>query len=381
MRQAGRGLVVGAVLAWLGSSPLWAQTYPTADGQTDTYTLINGVLAPGANATETPDCSHPAFGPHITQAADTELGKAAFIFHIHVTPDNDRCVAFDRQRNEIKTYGPSPDYLKGFFGDTVTYRWRFRLDAGFQPSPNFTHVHQIKAGDGTNADAPIFTLTPRSGSPDKLELIHVDSAGVTTKVQIVDLAGFKGQWVEAYEKVTYTDPGAYSIEIRRLSDGALLLSYANAAIETWRTGGTTFVRPKWGIYRSLNSSSYLRDEQVRFDRFCLAKGTDDCPASPGPTPSPTPIPAPPAAPTGLTATPGGKKKIDLGWTASTGAASYNVKRATTAGGPYSLIASGVTGTTYTSSGLRSGTSYCYVVSALNSSGESGNSNEACATAP
>jgi hypothetical protein len=40
--------------------------------------------------------------------------------------------------------------------------------------------------------------------------------------------------------------------------------------------GSTFVRPKWGIYRSLNNPSYLRDEAVLFQYFCLAKGTDDC---------------------------------------------------------------------------------------------------------
>jgi hypothetical protein len=45
----------------------------------------------------------------------------------------------------------------------------------------------------------------------------------------------------------------------------------------WRVG-TTIVRPKWGIYRSLANAQQLRDEQVRFDNFCLAKGTDDCPS-------------------------------------------------------------------------------------------------------
>ena len=140
------------LVVWLFNVPAAsAQVYLTADGVTDTYALINRTL--GGTAEEVPDCSHPEFGPHITQAYDNDLGKYAFVFSIHVTPDNDRCVAFDRQRNEIKTYGPSPSYLKGFYGDTVTFRWRFRLDDGFQASPNFTHIHQIKAGDGKRAYA------------------------------------------------------------------------------------------------------------------------------------------------------------------------------------------------------------------------------------
>jgi hypothetical protein len=267
-----------ALMAFLvllvNTTTLFAQTYLVADGQTDTYTLINNTL--GGTAIESPDCSHPGFGPHITQEWDDPLGKYAFTFYIHVTPDNDRCVAFDRQRNEIKTYGPSPAYLKGFFGDTVTFRWRFKLDAGFQPSPNFTHIHQIKAGDGPDAGAPIITLTPRKGNPDRLQLIHVDSAGHSTTVATTNLAPFEGVWVEAYEQINYDFNGTYAIEIRTVSDGTLLLSYSSNNIDMWRNG-TTFVRPKWGIYRSLTSPSYLRDEAVRFDQFCLAKGSDDCP--------------------------------------------------------------------------------------------------------
>lgn len=150
-----------------GAPSLPAQVFLTADGVTDTYTLINNVL--GGTAVEVPDCSDPGFGPHITQAFDPDLAKYIFVFHMHVTPDDDRCINFDRQRNEIKTYGPSPAYVKGFLGDTVTFRWRFKLDAVFQPSPSFTHIHQIKAGDGPDSGPPTITLTLRTGAPDVLQ--------------------------------------------------------------------------------------------------------------------------------------------------------------------------------------------------------------------
>ncbi|MDE3099724.1 MAG: fibronectin type III domain-containing protein [Verrucomicrobiota bacterium] len=87
----------------------------------------------------------------------------------------------------------------------------------------------------------------------------------------------------------------------------------------------------------------------------------------------------PAAPTGLTAK-GAKRKIGLSWNASSGATSYNVKRSNVSGGPYTTITAGVTTTGYTDSGIKSGTTYYYVVSALNAVGESPNSSEASATA-
>ncbi len=284
------------LLALLLNTPaLFAQTFLTADG-TDTYTLIANVLAPGEKLPgpiEAPDCSHPDFGGdgrHITQAFDSDLAKYVFVFHIHVTETIDYdirtngCMPSDRQRNEIKTYDKSPNYLLGFRSDTVTFRWKFKFDAGFEPSPHFTHIHQIKPVDGDATGNPIISLTARAGNPDRLEIIHDDSARVRTVLASTELSLFKGVWVEAYEKITYRGPsdprddfyGTYSITLTNLSSRAVLLSYSSDNIDMWRNG-TTIVRPKWGIYRSLLSPEFLLDEQVRFDQFCLAKGADDCP--------------------------------------------------------------------------------------------------------
>jgi len=242
----------------------------SANGPGNTYELIDSVL--GGNAEEVPDCSHPAFGRHISEIYDSTLRRYVFVFTIHATPDNDRCVSFDRQRNEIKTYGPSPDSLKGFLNDTVTHEWKFRLDSGFQPSPNFCHIHQIKAGDGDDG-SPLITLTPRFGNPDKMQIIHTGSSSGTSlgTVLQVPLAPFKGSWVRVEEHIIYKTAGSYSIIIRRMRDDSVLLSYTNTNIDMWRNG-TTFIRPKWGIYRSLDSPSYLRDENVRFNDFYILKG-------------------------------------------------------------------------------------------------------------
>ena len=89
------------------------------------------------------------------------------------------------------------------------------------------------------------------------------------------------------------------------------------------------------------------------------------------------VPPGPPIPTGLAAT-AGHQEVSLSWNASSGATSYNVKRSTTSGGPYTTVTN-VASTGFLNGGLVNGTTYYYVVSALNSYGESGNSSQVSAT--
>lgn len=89
-------------------------------------------------------------------------------------------------------------------------------------------------------------------------------------------------------------------------------------------------------------------------------------------------PAPPPAPATVTAT-GGSGQIALTWTASTGATSYAVKRGASSGGPYAVVTSGIATTSYIDTGLSTGTTYYYVVSAFNTYGESADAGPASAT--
>ena len=85
----------------------------------------------------------------------------------------------------------------------------------------------------------------------------------------------------------------------------------------------------------------------------------------------------PGAPTNLTAT-AGNGQVTLTWNAPIGATSYNVYESTTSGGPYTKINS-TANTNYTVTGLTNGATYYFVVTAVNSTGESGYSNQAGVT--
>ncbi len=238
-------------------------TVVTADGPGNTYELINSKLAPGYDVIETPECIHGAFGRHITEVWDTELNQYVFSFFSHVAEDNDRCINLDRQRTEIKTYDKSPANLIGIRGEIIRYTWRFKIPVGYKPSSNFTHIHQIKPVNGDDGD-PMFTLTLRKGTPNKLELIHND----LTKVAILNLSLFEGKWVEATEVVKVGAEGSYSMRIVSVADNAVLLDYSNSKLMTIRPDND-FVRPKWGIYRSLLNKQDLRDESILFNNFSI----------------------------------------------------------------------------------------------------------------
>jgi hypothetical protein len=84
-------------------------------------------------------------------------------------------------------------------------------------------------------------------------------------------------------------------------------------------------------------------------------------------------------PTNLVASASSISQIDLSWNASAGATRYNILRALQSGGPYSLIAAGVAGNSYSDTNLTEDVPYYYIVTAINGTGESAASNEASAT--
>ncbi|MFH6957093.1 heparin lyase I family protein [Flavobacterium aquidurense] len=245
-----------------------------------TYELITKTLAPGTQngAVEAPDAIHPSFGRHITEVYDNDLKKYVFEFHLHVSntpPDNEPVKSkTDRQRVEIKSFEPSPDDLKGINGETVQYKWRFKIPAGFKPTKDFTHIHQIKAVDG-DAGNPLFTLTLRkmTNGSNQLELIYVkDEATKMIKYQTVDISLFEGNWVEATETIKVGRKGTYTITIKKVDNGTVLMKYSNSNIQTIRADNS-FIRPKWGMYRSLKDSANMKDETMRFSDFSIQELT------------------------------------------------------------------------------------------------------------
>lgn len=260
-----------------------SQVVLKADGPGETYELISSVLAPGKSAVEAADHNklgnHSSFGRHIAEVWDADLKENVFEFYSHInyinadkttTTDNEPVAdVAQKQRVEIKTYEGSPDNLKGTLGETITYQWKFKLPKGFQPSSNFTHLHQIKAVGGSQ-DMPIFTLTAKKGTVNQFNVVHNNE----TIVASMNLSELEGTWVQITEVIKVGANGTYSVVIKRIKDGKELLSYSNPDLETIRPDNN-FIRPKWGIYRSLKKVVDLREEAVRFADFSITEGVMD----------------------------------------------------------------------------------------------------------
>ncbi|WP_281883148.1 fibronectin type III domain-containing protein [Paenibacillus sp. YYML68] len=206
--------------------------------------------------------------------------------------------------------------------------------------------------------------------------------------------------IDYFQGYNYNATNTFVMKIYKHSDKALLATSNSQAIPYGQTG--TFTFPSSVVLKSdelyivaivgkgialhsatlpqyYTSTDGTAEVQVLGFEWASGEVTPGNPAHTGYvlpiTLHVSPVSQAPSAPSNLTAT-ADQQKVDLAWTESPNALAYNVKRSTTAGGPYTVIASNVTGTTYSDTAVSNGTTYYYVVSAVNADGESGNSNEA-----
>ena len=239
----------------------------------DAYDLIRAFG--GKRSIEAPDLysiNHPG-AAHIYEDSDPE-GGPHFVFVIHRDDDidRDRRDKSDRQRNEIKTYSSSEDAVKGFEGETLVFRWKFKIDHGMTVSRRFTHLFQLKAVGGDDSQ-PILTISgSKRRGEDGIEVRH-SSPPERQVLQRSDWSEIEGEWLTAYCRATFSDTGSLRVIVKRLRDDAVIFDIDAGDLDLWR--GTTaghFVRPKWGIYRSILDRDNLRpdEEVVRFANFSIS---------------------------------------------------------------------------------------------------------------
>lgn len=282
--------------------------------------------------------------------------------------------------NEVAT-----DYNAGFTGALA--KMYALYGQGQKPLDNFPPA-EVPTEDeffveaGINASGETFTeiralLNNRSGWParmgDKLsfkyfvDLSELYSAGYTAADVTVTTGYNQGAKVSAlkpwdednhvyYVDVDFTGTGIYPGGQSAYRKEVQFRLAAPANTKVWNAANDY-------SYQNLSSTVAKTSYMPVYDNGVKIFGSEP-EAGSGPTLS--------AAPVGLAAA-AGDGKVTLGWNAVSNADSYTVKRATVDGGPYTAVAAGLTSPSYTDTGVVNGTTYYYVVSAVNETGESANS--------
>jgi len=230
----------------------------------------------GPNPIEAPDLyavNHPGV-QHIYEDFDATVGNHfVFIIHRDIDIDRDRIDITDRQRNEIKTYNRSEEAVKGYEDETFIYRWKFRINSDMEVSTRFSHFFQLKAVGGPDSQ-PVLTISgaERSGA-DGIE-VRYSPLQEHTVLERKNWNLVTGEWLEAYCRVTFSESGDLRLIVTRMSDDEVIFNIDEQDLDLWRGEDPShFVRPKWGIYRSVVDLNNLRpeEENVRFANFSVSE--------------------------------------------------------------------------------------------------------------
>jgi hypothetical protein len=397
------------------------------------YYIVEALDADGTSAasaqasatTSTAVCtSVPPTGP--TGLTATASSSSAIGLSWTAAPVNPPCTLTSNNVYRSTTNGFTPsssNLIASVSGTSTTYS-----DTGLAASTTYYYLVEALDSFGSSAasaQASAATLTGSSGSSiasinaggpaesntgggDNPFAADEDySAGGTTysvtntitiPASIVTIAAPAAVYQSARQgTVTYTIPGlisgtSYTV---RLHFAELYFSAAGDRVFNVAINGTT-VLTNFDIYATAKANFTAVVEQFTSTAnssgqivIAFTNGTIDQPMINGVEvlSSSTSCTTVPAAPTGLTATASSSSTIGLSWTAVTPPAncsisSYSVYGSTTNGftpGSGNLIASGVTGTTYSNAGLAASTTYYYKVEAVDADGPSPASVQASAT--
>jgi len=258
-------LLAGSVAA--GAGEVVVEFTSDGPGGQSPYTIIKNAL--GTDSLEVPDNFHSPPVAHIQDQTLVAVGNC-FLFILHRDKDGDPTGTTKNQRNEIKVGKYAIDEAKGTPDNPLTYEWLFKVGKDMKVSREFTHIFQLKSVGGDDSQ-PIITLTgAKVSGNDRLQLRYNQSSA--SKLQIlrsIPWSSARNRWIKATISTTFKDDGYLKVRLSRLSDNYTILSYSNQNIDMWRGG--TFVRSKYGIYRSLNYKTELNDGRVFFANFRIIK--------------------------------------------------------------------------------------------------------------
>jgi hypothetical protein len=187
---------------------------------------------------------------------DDRAGTDPGVKHIYVQGDNyrfdmpmnERDSSPDRQRNEVKGMHANGKDLSLGLGETWRLDWSLYIPDSLQGTNRFTHIMQLKMPG--NGSAPILTMDlTRQGTAQKIQVKIFDSG---TVVGSADLAPLQNTWLSTSLTFTIGDAPQGAVGWTLSAGGRTVVNATKTGVDTWLQDR---VRPKWGIYRSVEDTS------------------------------------------------------------------------------------------------------------------------------
>jgi hypothetical protein len=171
----------------------------------------------------------------------------------------DRDTSRDRQRNEVKGMQAGKGPLTMGKGETWRFTYELFIPSTLHATSHFTHIHQLKRPGG--GSAPLVTMSlRRNGRTEQLALRAFASGG---DIGATALAPLRDHWVGV--DLTYLIGDRGSARFVLTDGGRTVVNAVRNNIDIWLGDR---IRPKWGIYRSVQSApADLCDAFMRIRNF------------------------------------------------------------------------------------------------------------------
>ncbi len=167
--------------------------------------------------------------------------------------DGDRgLLETDRGRAEVKSLGPNQTE-----GTTYIYTTTWRTNPQYVGSGRFDHITQLKPVDGVegSSGAPLITTSLGSGTSSAdvdYASASFSPAEVFSPVTVRSFSWAPNAWLAEQIKVTPSGDGQATGQVQVSVNGDSFQGVSN--VEVCRPNSTTYY-PKWGLYRSTNTTS------------------------------------------------------------------------------------------------------------------------------
>jgi hypothetical protein len=182
--------------------------------------------------------------------------------------DRDSTGGGDRQRTESKGMVANGSALKMKNNETWTISYEMFMPTTLHGTSRFSHIFQLKT-PATNG-GPWITLDPsRSGSTETLRARAYSTSGAPD-IAKTNLAPLRNKWITIEWTFKIGPKGTARFALR--DGGTTVVDHTLSNVNVPDQGD--YVRPKWGIYRSVRSaSSDILDTYLLIRNFKAYKGT------------------------------------------------------------------------------------------------------------